>query len=112
MCSEAPAWERLISHTPATHEHISLIKTVFSDPNQVKTVRRLSGDDAQTFVNVIDEVSPRKISSLMGKLVQTSTFIDQVLDSLPQDIHRKCLDCLRSVRASLALSSWYSDFSK
>jgi hypothetical protein len=57
VCSELPAWKRLISHTLVTHERISLITTIFSDDNQVEMVRDLSGDDAQTFINTIDEVS-------------------------------------------------------
>ena len=39
------------------HERISLISTVFSDHDEGEMVRNLSGDDAQNFVNMIDEVS-------------------------------------------------------
>jgi hypothetical protein len=38
-------------------ERISLIATVFSDKTQVKAVKNLIGDDAQKFIDVIDEVS-------------------------------------------------------
>jgi len=55
-CSDCPAWKRLISDTLATYERISLITVIFSDRNQVKRVRNLSGDDAQAFVDKIDEV--------------------------------------------------------
>ena len=39
------------------HERISLITMVFSDPNQVRIAGDLSGDDAQAFVDKIDEAS-------------------------------------------------------
>jgi hypothetical protein len=61
VCSEHPAWKRLISHTLVAHEQISLITTIFSDRNQVNMVGHLSGGDAQTFIDTIDEVSPHKI---------------------------------------------------
>ena len=57
MCSEDPAWKRLIGHSLVTDERISLIKTIFSNHNQVQMVANLSGDDAQTFIDVLDEVS-------------------------------------------------------
>jgi len=58
MCSEEPAWKRLISHSLTAHERTTLIATIFSDHNQVEMVRQLSGNDAQSFVDMIDEVSP------------------------------------------------------
>ena len=39
------------------HERISLINTIFLNSDQVKFVRNLSGDDAQAFVDKIDEAS-------------------------------------------------------
>ena len=47
----------MISHTLAADERISLITTIFSDHNQIGVVEQLSGDDAQTFIDTIDEVS-------------------------------------------------------
>jgi len=52
-----PAWKTLISKTLTTHERVSLITTIFSDRDQVEMVSHLSGGDAQTFVDAIDEVS-------------------------------------------------------
>jgi len=69
MRSGDPAWKRLIGHTLATHERISLIATIFSDPNQVEMVGQLSGDDAQSFINTIDEVSSHIISRLQDKTI-------------------------------------------
>ena len=61
MCSEDPDWKRLISNTLVTHERISLIETIFSDSNQVEVVKQLSGDDAQSFIDTIDEVISRTL---------------------------------------------------
>ena len=59
-----PEWKRLISCPLTTNERISLITAIFSDGIGTETVKHLRGDDAQTFVDVIDEVlpalSPRK----------------------------------------------------
>ncbi|KAF9646904.1 kinase-like protein [Thelephora ganbajun] len=79
--TDDPAWKRLISDTLAIHEHISLITIIFSDPNQVKMVGNLSGDDAQAFVDKIDEV----------------------LDSLAPQIHRRCLRYLYRICGRQAL---------
>ena len=37
-------------------ERVSLIATIFADKNETEMVRNLSGDDAQAFIDVIDEV--------------------------------------------------------
>lgn len=65
MYSEDTAWKRLISHPLVPDERTRLITTIFSDHNQVKMVEHLSGDDAQAFIDVIDEVSPHD-STLKG----------------------------------------------
>jgi len=62
MYSEHPAWKQLINPTLAMHERIPLITTIFSDNKQVEVVMQLSGDDAQAFINMIEEVSPHAIS--------------------------------------------------
>jgi len=54
--SDCPAWKWLISNTLPEYERISPITMIFSDRDQVKAVGNLSGDDAQTFVDNIDEV--------------------------------------------------------
>jgi len=70
-CSEDPAWKRLISHTLDAHERISLVTTIFSDRDQVKMVGHLSGSNAQTFIDMIDEVS----------LILNFTSVDGWIDS-------------------------------
>ena len=51
-----PAWKQLISHPLAISERVSLITTIFSDRDGVHEVNHLCGNDAQSFVDVIDEV--------------------------------------------------------
>ena len=72
MHSEDPAWKQLISRTLATHERISLITTIFSDHSQVEMAGQLSGDNAQTFVDVIDEASLHTISRSKEKATDFS----------------------------------------
>ena len=57
------------SRTLAADERISLVTTIFSDDDQVKMIGHISGDDAQTFIDLIYEVSPRKISHLKDRLI-------------------------------------------
>ena len=73
--SEVTAWKRLISHTLTVEERISLITTIFSDDNQVETVGQLSGSDAQTFVDTIDEVSLHNLLRSRDKLIDFDTGI-------------------------------------
>jgi len=57
--SNSPAWKQLISasHTLTKNERVSLIMEIFSDHNQVRVVvEYLSGDNAQAFVDAVDEV--------------------------------------------------------
>lgn len=51
-----PAWKHLISCPLPVDERISLIMAIFSDRSEVGQVNHLCGEDAQTFVDVIDEV--------------------------------------------------------
>ena len=75
MYSEQLAWKRSISPTLATHERVSLIATIFSDDTQAETVRQLTGEDAQTFIDTIDGVSPRTTP----RLKDTSADLDSNL---------------------------------
>ena len=63
MCSGTPAWRRLIDRLPAADERISLITDMFSDHDETEAIERLHGDDAQSFVDVIDEVFPHSFVS-------------------------------------------------
>jgi len=66
-CSEDPPWRQLIKSTLNAHERILLITAIFSDNNQIKAVSKLSGDDAQAFIDVIDEVSLHAIPCSKGR---------------------------------------------
>lgn len=43
-------------------ERVSLTTALFLDRNQVEMVENLSGEDAQAFIDVLDEASCRTIS--------------------------------------------------
>ena len=55
------------------HERKSLVMTIFSDRNRVKIAERLSGDYAQKFIDVVDEVRFRISSRSKDKRIRTST---------------------------------------
>ena len=76
-----------------------MITTIFSDSDQAETVGRLRGDDAQTFVDVIDEVGSVLFhDERTGCLTfKPSHSVDQALDILPPEIRRKCLHYLSRI---------------
>jgi len=55
--SDPPLWKRLISPSLSTNERLQLIGSIFSERDEVEVFEYLSGDDAQAFVDVIDEAS-------------------------------------------------------
>ena len=63
MCSGIPAWKRLIDRPLAVDERIPLIVSLFSDRDETEAIKRLHGSDAQSFVDVIDEVIPHSLIS-------------------------------------------------
>jgi len=58
LCSGIPAWKRLINRPLTKDQRISLITYLFSDHDETEAVKQLCGDDAQSFVDMIDEVPP------------------------------------------------------
>lgn len=52
----APACKRVISRAFSAHEVISLIEAIFTNKEEVRMIRGLSGDAAQTFIDVVHEV--------------------------------------------------------
>ena len=56
-CSRIPAWKHLVDRPHTADERVSLITVIFSDPNETEVVKGLCGDDAQSFIDVIDQVS-------------------------------------------------------
>ena len=52
-------WDRLINRSFATpHERAALVTAISSYPDVIEKVRSLKGDDAQTFIDVVNEASP------------------------------------------------------
>ena len=60
--SNSPAWRQLITNTLTMDERVPLVTTILSDRDQVETVRGLSGDDAQKFIDIADKVHLRVLS--------------------------------------------------
>ena len=52
-----PAWKQLIDHPLSTDERIFLLTSTLTNPDEVEIVGRLRGNDAQAFIDVIDEVT-------------------------------------------------------
>ena len=59
------AWKQLIDRPIVVDKHISLITAIFSNHHVAEAVKSLSREDAQAFVDVVDEVLPH--SSARGK---------------------------------------------
>jgi len=59
------AWKRSMDQPIAVDKRISLITAIFSNRGVAETVKRLRRDDAQAFVDVVDEVIPH--SSIQKK---------------------------------------------
>ena len=47
----------------ASEDQIYLITDIFSDDDETEVVKHLCGNDAQTFVDVIDKVLPHSFAS-------------------------------------------------
>jgi len=62
VCGRHPSWKRLISYTLAKDQRIPLITKIFSDPNEVKMIMQLSGDDAQALIDMIPWVRPHNFT--------------------------------------------------
>lgn len=59
----------MTNQTPTRDERTSLIAAIFLDNDQVEMVERLSGGDAQAFIDRVDDVSPHAISRSKGKSI-------------------------------------------
>jgi len=72
LACNPPAWKQFINQTPLTNECIPLITSIFSNRDEVEAFQYLSGDDARTFVNMVDEAL-------------------DILNILPREIRTECL---------------------
>jgi len=52
------AWKRSIDRPIAIDKRITLITAIFSDRRVAEAVKRLCREDAQAFIDVVDEVLP------------------------------------------------------
>lgn len=72
---DVPAWKRLTKRLISTDERVSLITSIFSDHDEAEAVKRLRGDDAQSFIDAIDEMfnllTPRLRRKCLGTLRKT-----------------------------------------
>lgn len=64
------ACERLVARTFAPHELPSLIEAILSSKEGGGTIGRLRGDDAQTFVDVIDEARSTFVHRHESRLIE------------------------------------------
>ena len=56
MYSGIPAWKRLVDRSLTADKRASLIKIVLSDRSETDVIKCLQKDDAQSFIDVVDEV--------------------------------------------------------
>ena len=66
--SDIPVWKHLTDGPLTTDERISLIADLFSDRDAVGTHRALSESDAQSVVDVMDEVLVHSRVRMTGSL--------------------------------------------
>ena len=107
-----PFRKRLTSRTLAADERIGLLATIFSDDDQVKMIRPASGNDTQTFIDVIYEVSPCTISCSKDRVIHlTRSFTFRQLDvgypsaRDPQEVSTLFIQDLRPPRPSSTTTS-------
>ena len=66
--SDIPVWKYLIDSPLTTDERVSLIADLFSDRDKIDALETLSGSDAQSVIDVIDEVPVRSHVRMTGPL--------------------------------------------
>ena len=59
LCSGRSSWNRLITCPLTKQERASLIAAIFSDRDEIEAVSDLCGNDAQSFIDAVDEVPPQ-----------------------------------------------------
>lgn len=73
-----PAWKRLITCPLTIDERIPLITTIFSDRGEIEAASSLRGNDAQSFIDAIDQV-PLHALTRDSPLTLTSSFASRWL---------------------------------
>ena len=69
--SDIPVWKHLTNDPLTTDERVSLIADLFSDRDEIDTLKALSGGDAQSVIDAIDEVPVRFHVRMTGLLTRT-----------------------------------------
>ena len=67
-CSDVPVWKHLAERPFTTDERVSLIADLFSDRDEIEALKDLSESDAQSFIDMVDEVSFHSHVSMTGPL--------------------------------------------
>ena len=66
--SDSPLWKHLIDRRLTEDERVSLIVDLFSDHSEFEALKDLSKDDAQFFIDAIDEVPLHSCVGMIGPL--------------------------------------------
>ena len=62
-------WKHLIDRPFTTDERVSLITDLFSDRDEIEVLKNLSGGDAQSFIDMVDEVPLHSHVRVTGPLI-------------------------------------------
>ena len=74
MRSGVPAWKRLAHHPLSPSDRVPLIIDLFFDRDEVEALKHISTDDAQSFIDVLDEVPLHSYPKRVGSLTRTQPF--------------------------------------
>ena len=66
--SDIPVWKYLTDSPLTTDERVSLIVDLFSDRDEIEVLKALSWSDAQSVIDVIDEVLVHSHVRMTGPL--------------------------------------------
>lgn len=83
----------MASPSLSVDERAALIASILSNPDEAEVAARLSGGDAQTFVDTIYGVCFHAIPRLKVAIES----LNQALDSLTPDIRKRCLHYLSTI---------------
>ena len=103
LASGEPALQRLVTDTVPQDELPCLIETIVTNMKAIEIIQCLQGCDAQTFIDIIDQV--RSTPLYLHGTASSLTFSKQALDSLDFSPHirSKCVKCLYKMCANRAL---------
>ena len=66
--SDISVWKNLTDSRLTTDQRVSLIADLFSDPDEIDTLKALGGGDAQSVIDAIDEVLVHSRARMTGPL--------------------------------------------